>query len=376
MSDKTKLPPTSKNRQQRLLDVINAPPSRAMVDLINPNSPASAEKLENHKAVIAAGPAQAHIDAMIGTDEAFIKFKAAIAPRTNTLDSLSPGESFDKLTLEEIIKKPALNEMDILMAPPSDKILNALKVGVLTNKDGSDQLFLTGKSLDNYVLKGGIPSIPNFRIVPFDQLQKSIAGKYLGMIAETPPGHLNPKLVARMAIDPQVEDYANYAIEKANARGLNGNMIANQLWAESRFNPKAISGAGALGIGQIMPYHQGKYGLGSRSDFFDGYKSIDGAIAMMGDLTDKLKDQRLATIAYNGGEGSIRFVEKGLGKPQISYEDWHGFMENRRSQYPSDKPSAWQNETYNYVRGIAGNPTPTERPKLPTLEPIAPEPGR
>lgn len=366
--DKPTLP---KNRQQRLLDVINAPPSRAMVDLINPNSASSLKTTADAKAIIMAPPSQTIMDAMKGTDEAFAKFKAAILPRTNTIDSLSPGESFETLTLEEIIKKPALTEMEILTAPPSDQVLAALKVGVLSNKDGSDRLFLAGKSLDSYLLKGGIPSIPDFKMVSFGEAQRSVANKYLGMIAETSPGQLNPLLQTRMALDPKVEQYALYAIEKATQRGLNGNMFANQLWAESRFNPDAVSGKGAMGIGQIMPFHRGKYGLQSRADFFDGFKSIDAAVEVMYEATDKFKDQRLAIVAYNGGEGAIKFVEKKLGKDQITYPEWEGFMQNRRSQNPSDNPSAWQNETFKYARDISGPLPASERINTP-----APEPGR
>jgi hypothetical protein len=364
MSDKSKpLPP--KSRQQRLLDIINAPPSREMVEMLNPKSPASIKATADAMAILNTPPSQETLDLLKGKDEEFEKFKALLLPKTNTRDSLSPGEEFAEPTPEEILARPALTEMQILLAPPSAETLAALKVGILGNKDGSDQIYLTGKSLDAYLLKGGVPGITSFKMAPFDQAQKDIASKYLGMITETAPGALNPGLVKRMATDPEVAMYANYAVQAGNAAGINGTMYANQLWAESRFNPDAVSGKGAMGIAQMMPFHQGKYGLNSRDDFFDPFKSIDAGVTMMSEMTNKFKDQRLAIVAYNGGEGAIDFVEKKLGKNQISYSDWEGFMQNRRSQNPSNNPSAWQNETFKYVKDIAGSAQekPAERPK-------------
>ncbi len=361
MTDKNKPPPRS--RQQRLLDVLNAPPSKEMVDLLNPNSPSNRKAVAEAKTLLTAPPSEEALAALKGSDEEFAKLKELLRPSTNTKDTLDPGEEFVEPTAEDLLKKPALSEMEILLAPPSEETLAALRIGVLKSKDGSDSMYLHGRSLDN-LLMSGKSGFGSFDIKTFRDAQREIADKYIGMIQETPSGELHPGLVKRMQKDPEVALYVNYTIEAGRREGLNGTMLANQFWMESRFNPDAVSNKGAAGISQIMPYHQGsKYGLMSQDDFFDPYKSIDAGAKFMREKTEKFKDQRLALIAYNGGEGAIDFVEQKLGKRQITYADWHGFIENRRTRSPSNDPSAWQNETYKYVQEIAGKPAPEERLK-------------
>ena len=291
-------------------------------------------------------------------DTDFQRFaKSLLSPRTNTADTLGPGEEFVEPTVDQILKAPALTELDILRAPPSAEALAALKVGVLSNRDGSDRIYLSGRSLDSFITKGGIPGLKNFQMMSFGEAQRDIANRYLGQIVEIKPGQLHPGLAERMRKDSDVALYANYAISAGQKAGIDGIMYANQLWQESRFNPDAVSGKGASGISQMMPYHQGKYGLQSRDDFFDPFKSIDAGAQMKFEMTNRYKDQRLALVAYNGGGGAIDFVERKLGKDQISYKDWHNFMEQRRAATPTNDPSAWQNETFDYLKKTgAGRP--------------------
>lgn len=303
-----------------------------------------------------ADPEAVKVIAQADTD--FQRFaKSLLAPRTNNADTLDPGEEFVEPTVDQILKAPALTELDILRAPPSAEALAALKVGVLSNRDGSDRIYLSGRSLDSFITKGGIPGLKNFQMMSFGEAQRDIANRYLGQIVEIKPGELHPDLVKRMSKDPEVALYANYAITAAKSAGIDGVLYANQLWQESRFNPDAVSGKGARGISQIMPFHQGKYGLNTTDDFFDPFKSMAAGADSMRELTNKYKDQRLALVAYNGGGGAIDFVEKKLGKGQITYQDWHDFMEKRRAASPTNDPSAWQNETFDYLKKIgAGRP--------------------
>lgn len=297
-----------------------------------------------------------------------------LGSRGNNHDSLAPGEEFVSPTPEDMLKREVFTEMDILLRPVSEETLKKLKVGILSNRDGSDHVFLSGKKLDAFMMSGGIPGISKFSTSTLGEIQDSIAKRYLGQIAEVRPGELHPGLKKAMDKDPEIAFYANYAINAGNSAGLNGIMYANQLWQESRFNPDAVSGKGARGIAQMMPFHQGKYGLYTAEDFFDPLKSITAGAQMMFELTDKYKDQRLALAAYNGGQGAIQFVEKKLGKDQITYKDWHNFMQERRLKNPSSDSSAWQNETFDYLKKI-GAGTPDDKPKpvqppSPAFQPV------
>jgi nitroreductase len=79
-------------------------------------------------------------------------------------------------------------------------------------------------------------------------------------------------------------------------------LLAAQLMAESGFNPRAVSPAGALGIAQFMPATARSYGL---RDPFDPIASIDAQAHLMSDLLRQFHSVPLALAAYNAGSGAV-----------------------------------------------------------------------
>jgi soluble lytic murein transglycosylase-like protein len=79
-------------------------------------------------------------------------------------------------------------------------------------------------------------------------------------------------------------------------------LLAAQLYAESGFDPNAVSPAGAEGIAQFMPGTASSYGL---SNPFDATASIDAQAHMMRDLLRQLGTVPLALAAYNAGAGAV-----------------------------------------------------------------------
>jgi soluble lytic murein transglycosylase-like protein len=79
-------------------------------------------------------------------------------------------------------------------------------------------------------------------------------------------------------------------------------LLSAQLYAESNFNPFAISGAGARGIAQFMPGTARSYGL---ADPFDPAESIDAQAHLMRDLLRRFASVSLALAAYNAGPGAV-----------------------------------------------------------------------
>jgi hypothetical protein len=79
-------------------------------------------------------------------------------------------------------------------------------------------------------------------------------------------------------------------------------LLAAQLMAESGFNPRAVSPAGALGIAQFMPSTARSYGL---RDPFDPVASIDAQAHLMSDLLRQFHSVPLALAAYNAGAGAV-----------------------------------------------------------------------
>ncbi len=172
------------------------------------------------------------------------------------------------------------------------------------------------------------------------------------LVAHEGPTLLNPDLVEKMERDPAIRHYVQLTFEAAERHGLDGKLLANQFWAESRFNSNAVSPVGARGIAQFMPSHQGKWGLESNADFFDPEKSIEAGARFMKHLTDRVGDQRLALVAYNGGEKAVNWVKNHSRDGNISVEDWMEFAHHERVTKGVGSRNLWRNQTYEYVAKI------------------------
>jgi hypothetical protein len=93
------------------------------------------------------------------------------------------------------------------------------------------------------------------------------------------------------------------ALNRAAQRwSVSATLLAAQLFAESGFNPFAVSRAGARGIAQFMPATA--RGLGLR-DPFDPQASIDAQAHLMRDLLRRFGAVPLALAAYNAGPAPV-----------------------------------------------------------------------
>jgi hypothetical protein len=93
------------------------------------------------------------------------------------------------------------------------------------------------------------------------------------------------------------------AISRAAQRwSVSGALLAAQLYAESRFDPAAVSPAGAQGIAQFMPGTAQAYGL---DDPFDAERAIDAQAHLMRDLLRQFGAVPLALAAYNAGAAAV-----------------------------------------------------------------------
>jgi hypothetical protein len=79
-------------------------------------------------------------------------------------------------------------------------------------------------------------------------------------------------------------------------------LLAAQLYAESGFNPFAVSPAGAQGIAQFMPGTARALGLANP---FDARQAIDAQGHLMRDLLRQFGSVPLALAAYNAGPGAV-----------------------------------------------------------------------
>ena len=76
--------------------------------------------------------------------------------------------------------------------------------------------------------------------------------------------------------------------------------------AESAYNPKAVSSAGAIGLMQVMPATAGDYGVSDSSALFDPRVNVSTGVRHLKRLLRKYRnDYGRVIMAYNAGEGVV-----------------------------------------------------------------------
>ena len=97
-------------------------------------------------------------------------------------------------------------------------------------------------------------------------------------------------------------EYAPVIARAAQRWQVSAHLLAAQIYAESNFNPFAVSPAGAQGIAQFMPGTAAGLGLHNP---FDAAAAIDAQAHLMHDLLARFASVPLALAAYNAGSGAV-----------------------------------------------------------------------
>jgi len=94
-------------------------------------------------------------------------------------------------------------------------------------------------------------------------------------------------------------------IRKESERiGWDWRLFASVVYQESRFNPEAVSWAGAFGLMQLMPNTAKSLGV---QDIFDPEDNITGGVRYLKKLLNRFDgDTKLALAAYNAGSRYVR----------------------------------------------------------------------
>jgi soluble lytic murein transglycosylase-like protein len=98
------------------------------------------------------------------------------------------------------------------------------------------------------------------------------------------------------------ERFAPILRDAAQRWNVSAKLLAAQLYAESGFNPFAVSRAGAQGIAQFMPGTAAAVGL---ENPFDAEQAIHAQARLMRDLLRQFGSVPLALAAYNAGPGAV-----------------------------------------------------------------------
>jgi len=121
-------------------------------------------------------------------------------------------------------------------------------------------------------------------------------------------------------------------IREAEVRyGLPTRLLQALIWTESRFDPLAISPAGAAGLAQLMPATARELGVVNRHD---PAESIDGGARYLRQMLDRFGAVHLALAAYNAGPGA---VTKAGGIPRN--RETPGYVRNVLSRWSSYRSS-------------------------------------
>jgi soluble lytic murein transglycosylase-like protein len=92
--------------------------------------------------------------------------------------------------------------------------------------------------------------------------------------------------------------------EVSRIYGLESALLHAVISVESRYNPKAVSPAGAAGLMQLMPHTAKRYGV---TDALDPRQNLNGGARYLRDLLRLFNnDTSLALAAYNAGENAVK----------------------------------------------------------------------
>lgn len=88
----------------------------------------------------------------------------------------------------------------------------------------------------------------------------------------------------------------------ARREGLDENLVKAVVETESRFDPKAVSLAGAKGLMQLMDGTAKALGV---EDPFDPVANVKGGVKFLRSMLDRFGSIPLALAAYNAGPGTV-----------------------------------------------------------------------
>ena len=130
-------------------------------------------------------------------------------------------------------------------------------------------------------------------------------------------------------------------------------LLVSQMYQESRFDPKAKSHAGAVGLMQVMPRTAAQFGY---SNLYDPQENVAASMAFIEWLADRFPDslpleERIyfSLAAYNAGHAHVhdaRRLARKLGKDP---NKWFGNVE--QAMLLLSRPEYYRHARFGYVRG-------------------------
>jgi len=103
--------------------------------------------------------------------------------------------------------------------------------------------------------------------------------------------------------EADVRRFASIVARAARVHGVDEALVHAVIFAESSYDPDAISPAGASGLMQLMPATAAHYGV---RDLFDPAQNVSGGVRLLRDLLARFDGNvELALAAYNAGAYAV-----------------------------------------------------------------------
>jgi len=130
-------------------------------------------------------------------------------------------------------------------------------------------------------------------------------------------------ILALSKAHPVPVQLAELIYDEALRAGLDPGLAFEIVRLESRFNPRAVSSVGALGLAQVMPRTAVFYdSTVTRDDLFDPATNLRIGFRFFRDLHERYDhDLRMALLAYNRGPQRVQDILAQGGNPANGYAD-------------------------------------------------------
>jgi len=150
-----------------------------------------------------------------------------------------------------------------------------------------------------------------------------------------------------------ISPYDDLARKYGNQYGIDWRLVLAQMYQESKFDPKAKSWAGAMGLLQVMPQTAAELGV---ADPWDPESNIHAGVRYMAWLLQRFESTlpmrqriRFALAAYNAGLGHILDARRLARETGLNPDRWFGNVE--RAIVLLEKQKFYKRARHGYCRG-------------------------
>ena len=191
----------------------------------------------------------------------------------------------------------ALSLLALLLAAPAR--------GELVILQGGDVLKVDAFRVEGQRIELDLPS-GGLMVLPLRRVERILDDEIVPAAERQPPPVEPPGFELLFADQPVPSVPYGELIHAAAARhGLNPQLVAAVVAAESSFRAGVVSAKGAQGLMQLMPATAERFGL-EASQVFDPALNLDVGCRYLRFLTDRFAgDLPLVLAGYNAGEGAV-----------------------------------------------------------------------